>query len=188
MRIIYCALLTLLMGMSSCKNEDSKNDQKVSTSDKKTKELALKNYTSDSLHVSFSYPADWEVRLNGNHLGIFEPLKDSGDAFQENVMIWTEDMPMQISDSLFGKAATTEIKIKNPDTQVTQEGIRKLGNQDFYHFEFDYTNSGNIKYHIFGYTLVNKQRGYNFSCTAELEKASIHAPLFESILSSFKPL
>lgn len=176
------------MGLSSCKNDDANKSQSGIAEDKNSEEIAMKNYTSDSLHLSFSYPADWEVRLNGNHLGIFEPLKDSSDAFQENIMIWNEDMPMQISDSLFGKAATTEINIKNPDTQVTQEGIVKLGNQNFYHFEFDYTNSGNIKYHIFGYTLVYKQRGYNFSCTAELEKASIHAPIFESILSTFKAL
>jgi len=186
--MILITVLVAFISLSSCSSNTTEEHQQQTKNSKSATESDYKTYTSDSLHLSFNYPPDWEVRLNGNRLGIFEPLKDSTDAFQENIMIWIEEMPMQISDTLFGKAATTEIKIKNPNIVLNHEGLKKLGDQNFYHFEFDYTNSGNSMYHIFGYTLVNKKRGYNFSCTSEIAKAGIHSPLFESILSSFKPL
>ncbi len=176
----YPALLSLLLiSLISC------NDKAVK---EESKPLSMKTYVSDSLHVSFSYPENWDVRINGSHLGIFEALKDSTDKFEENIVMWTEDMPLGISDSLYSKAAVTELKIKNPGLDVHVLPVKKLGENTFYPFEFNFANADSTRFFIKGYTLVKDKRGYNFSCTSASSQAEVHSSLFETILSSVKPL
>jgi hypothetical protein len=148
---------------------------------------ALKTYVSPALGIGFSYPDTWEVRENGSRLSVFEALEDSTDNFQENILMWYEDMPMKISDSLFAKAAVAEIMIKNPNLQVSNPKTIQLGKHMYYTFEFDFINTDSATYHIYGYTLVKDSTGYNFSCTADADKASAHKSGFETILSTFIP-
>ncbi len=186
MKIILCATtVVLLTTFAACKNDNeaAKQDSRTDATNS-----GMKMYNSDTMHMSFSYPDTWEVRKNGNRLGVFETLEDSSDDFQENIISWSEDMPIGISDSLYAQAATTEIKIKNPSLTVTKLPSKRLGENTFHLFEFDYTNADSSPYHITGYTLVKDKRGYNFSCTSSMKKAEKHTPIFESILASFKPL
>jgi len=172
-------LLLFFISLTSCNNKSTKE---ASTP------LVMKTYVSDSLHLGFDYPENWEVRMNGSRLGIFELLSDSTDQFEENIVTWTEDMPLGISDSLYSKAAVTELKIKNPGLDVHILPAKKLGKNTFYPFEFDFVNSDSTRFFIKGYTLVKGKRGYNFSCTSMSAEASKHASIFETILSSIKPL
>jgi hypothetical protein len=169
----------LLAGLASC-SDNAKKEQVTPP--------VMKTYLSDSLHVGFSYPENWEVKTNGSHVGVFEFLEDSTDKFQENIVMWTEDMPLEISDSLYSKAAIAELKIKNPFLSVQALPVKKMGELTFYPFEFNFFNANSTHFFIKGYTLVKGKRGYNFSCTSKNDKAAQHASLFETILTSFQPL
>ncbi len=171
--------LLLLAVIASCSDDVKKE---------KAEAPAMKTYRSDSLHVGFSYPENWEVKTNGNRIGVFEAMEDSADKFQENIVMWTEEMPLQISDSLYSKAAIAELKIKNPSLSVHTFPAKKMGENTFYPFEFNFFNADSTHFFIKGYTLVKGLRGYNFSCTARNDKSEQHASLFESILTSFQPL
>jgi PsbP-like protein len=174
--LVIVATLILFSSCSDKKNETSTENSKFQT------------YQSDSLHLSFTYPKNWEIRTLQDKLGIYEELEDSLDDFQENIIIWTEDMPMAISDSLYARAATAELLIKNPLLDIQRLPKRQLGENNFHPFTFEFTNNDSSEYFIFGYTIVKDKRAYNFSCTAAKNKAQGHQSKFESILTTFKPL
>ena len=172
-------LILGVWGMNAC--SDSRPAKPMTTQKNKL-------FRSDSLHMAFEYPDGWEVRTNGDHIGLFEPLENTGDNFQENIMIWTEEMPIGISDSLYSKAATAELKIKNPSLKVDITGARKLGSHTFYSFNFNVVRGDSSSYHVIGYTLMNGKRGYNISCTSTAAGMEKHQAVFDAILSTFKPL
>jgi len=174
--IVFLISLCLIISCSEKKNET--NDQ---TKNQKT-------YQSDSLHLAFDYPQNWEIRALQDKLGVYEELEDSLDDFQENIIIWTEDMPIAISDSLYARAATAELLIKNPLLDINRLPKKQLGENTFHPFTFEFTNNDSSEYFIFGYTMVKDKRAYNFSCTAAKNKAQAHQAKFESILTTFKPL
>jgi len=172
---VACFFL-VLTGCSESKNE-GKNEP---TDHKKT-------FTSDSLHFTISYPANWEVKEKESKVGILEPYKDSTDKFQENIVVWVEEMPLAISDSLYAKATLAELRIKNPTLTIQSFPSKKFGDHTFSYFEFDLPGDDR-NYKVIGYTTVKDRRGYNFSCTYEASASGDYKTSFESIVSTFKPL
>jgi hypothetical protein len=164
---------------------ESKNKE-VAKSD-----IPFKNYRNDSLHFSIDIPENWDLRFNKKNkssVGFFEPLSDSSDAFQENLVIWVEELPVGISDSLYAKAARAQIQLANPSLKVEHQGWYPSKSYRFDHFYFDFTNTDSSTYQIDGYTLLFQKRGYNLSFASEKKYAADHQQIYNQLLESFKPL
>lgn len=168
----------------SCQNESNKNQ-------KKTAEPSTKAYKSDTLHLALEYPALWELKSNNsalNTIGFYEPLTDAKDTYQENLLIWMEEIPFQMPDSSYNKAAITQIKLANPDLDITNKGIFQSDTNAFGHFSFSFTTSDSNSYHVEGYSLLKGKYGYNFSFTSEKSKEGQYAEKINAILKSFKKI
>ncbi len=157
---------------------------------KNTDTHLTKEINSDSLGYALQVPENWNTIENPsqkNILGIFENLKDTSDQFKENIQIWREEIPIPIADSIYQKAAMTQIKIANPDIDIRAGHDIKIDSLLFKGFEFDFVTNDSAAYAVFGYTLLQGDYGYNFNLTTEKDKIKIYKPLFDSIISTFKP-
>ena len=172
-------LTSLFLVLAAC-SETKKEGQKEQTDNQKT-------FTSEGLHFIISYPPNWEVKERESKVGILEPYKDSTDKFQENIVVWVEEMPLAISDSLYAKATLAELRIKNPTLTIQSFPSKKFGDHTFSYFEFDLPGDDR-NYKVIGYTTVKDRRGYNFFCTYEASASGDYKTSFESIVSTFKPL
>ena len=159
----------------------------ISCSNQVSEPLAKKTFRSDSLHFSIQYPNHWEVKEREGKIktiGLFESLQSPEDAYQENIVIWREEIPIPIPDSLYAKAARAEIKITNPSLTLIEEQPRKIGNHLFYPFHFNFITKDSNAYTVYGYTTLQKTHGYNISATTAGDQAKFQQ-MVESILASF---
>ncbi len=155
------------------------------------KSSLTEKFSSDSLHLFLQFPSDWEVLKNPKDpqsVAFVQKAGNKQDSYQENIVFWLEEMPMSVTDSVYLQASVTQLKIANPELNIIKKGKVKLGNYDFSSFSFDMQGKKNVAYAITGYCLVIGQRGYNFSCTALKPDMPQYLPLFQDIISTFKPL
>lgn len=149
------------------------------------------NFKSDTLHFSVNYPKNWEIIRSPdekNSITIVEKITNENDVYQENIVCWSEEMPMALSDSIYFQASVTQLKISNPDLRIEKTGKIKLGENDFSSFTFDFTTNDSTQYEVQGFCLIKGNKGYNFSCTAVKTEMPGHLQTFKEILSTFKPL
>lgn len=184
MKFVGLVLLSIAM-LIGCKEN---TEQEAMKPKEPEQGKGWKEFKSDSLHFSIAFPPGWEARLNGSKVGIFELKKDTNDLFEDNIIIWMEEMPVAIPDSLYAVASVTEFKIKNPGIEPSVLPVRQLGGITYHAFTFDFENKKKETFSILGLTRVAGNRGYNFSCTALKNELTIHEPSFDSILATFKPL
>jgi hypothetical protein len=181
-KIFFLGLGFISITFFSCQNE-------TNTTPKHTSEPSTKTYKSDTLHLVLEYPASWELKSNNNALntiGFYEPLIDTQDTYQENLLIWMEEIPFQMPDSSYNKAAITQIKLANPDLDITKKGIFKSDTNAFGHFSFSFTTADSNSYYVEGYSLLKGKYGYNFSFTSEKGKEGNYTNQINAILKSFK--
>lgn len=171
------ALISIIFCLLGCQNEGDHSEIKKENN---------KEYTSDSLHFGITPLLNWSVKVKENKVGILENYTDSKDSFQENIVVWTEEMPIAISDSLYNKATITELKIKNPKIEVVALPSKKLGKTNFGRFAFTVFLNDSIPCKVLGYTAVKGKRGYNFSCSYLANGNTDYTPIFENILSTVK--
>ncbi|MBK7692053.1 MAG: hypothetical protein IPJ31_13415 [Bacteroidetes bacterium] len=148
-------------------------------------------FTSDSLHFTMSHPSNWEAFVNPvelNTVAFIEKKVDSQDSYKENIVCWMEEMPLEITDSVFFQASITELKISNPQLQIKKLSPVVLGDHTFSSFTFDYYSKDSNAYEVLGYCMVHGKRGYNFACNSEKKDQQKHHPIFKKMLSTFKPL
>lgn len=170
-------LLGIISLFQACSSDDDHD---------KKKKVSNHEFTSDSLHFSVTPLLNWSVKVKENKVGILENYTNSKDSFQENIVVWTEEMPIAISDTLYNKATITELKIKNPNIKVSALPMKKLGNINFGRFEFTIILNDSIPCKVLGYTAVQGKRGYNFSCSYLVNEHINYTSSFENILSTVK--
>lgn len=147
------------------------------------------HYRNDSLHFELDIPQEWHLRINKNNpksVGFFEPIQDSLDAFQENLVLWQEDIPIDLNDSLYAQAAKTQLQISQPDIRIKSLGWQALGNDRMDAFQFDFITNDSSHYRVYGYTLLKNRRGYNFSFSTELNHAALYESKFKKIIQTFQ--
>lgn len=163
----------------------------LSCGEKKALINLTETYKSDSLFCSIQYAKNWEVLQNPqekNTFALVEKLKDSADAYQENLVCWFEEMPIQISDSVFFHSTITQLKISNPTLQIQNLKPITLGKNTFQSFHFEFVSNDKAPYEVFGFCLMHGKLGYNFACTANKKEAKVYQNIFHQILSTFNPL
>lgn len=179
-----CKMKNLILGMiaalviGSCKT-NSPNSALTET------------FRSDSLHFTMNYPSTWEALVNPlelNTVAFVEKKTDSQDSYKENIVCWMEEMPIEISDSVFFQASITELKISNPNLNIKKLPPIKLGNHTFSSFTFDYYSKDSTSYEVLGFCKVQGTRGYNFACNSEKKDLQKHHSIFKEMLTTFKPL
>lgn len=185
MKKIFIIGLLLSVAFFACK-DDTKTTEKKPV-DKKE----LGHLKSDSLKIEFDFPKNWELVRTPNQFNLItikQPLKDSSDAYQENMLIWTEQLPMNISDSIYHLTAITQLKISNPNLTVENKGTKQIGDKVFRQYSFEFTPADSNKYVVNGYTYFNMKdsMGYNFNGTADIKNATEFQSEMETILASFK--
>lgn len=177
MQKFLIALIGTVFLFQACTNDDGHdNKNKVSKNE----------FTSDSLHFSITPLLNWLVKVKENKVGILENYTNSKDSFQENIVVWTEEMPIAISDTLYNKATITELKIKNPNIEIATLPMKKLGNINFGRFAFTIFLNDSIPCKVLGYTAVQGKRGYNFSCSYLVNGNTNYTSSFENMLSTVK--
>jgi hypothetical protein len=151
----------------------------------------MKIYTLDSLHFQIEAPMSWKARQNKNEpnaVTFFENLQNGTDEFEENISIWYESLPLAIADSTYAKAAITQLKITNPNMDISGISTKKIGENIFHGFQFNFTRPDSSHYTVQGYTCLKGLHGYNFICTSDQQQMAAHQAVFDSILTTFKPL
>ncbi len=172
MRKSFIFLFPVLL-FYSCSNRDSQNEKQS------------RAFHSDSLHFHIQLPPGWEAREQGHKAGILEPLTDSADHFRENMVVWTEEMPVAIPDTEYTKLTCTELKIKNPETLIEQLPPLCTPDRCFGHFRFQFPLQPGIPCFVEGYTAVLGNRGYNFSCSF-IDSTKNYPALFENLMHQVK--
>ena len=141
-------------------------------------------FTSDSMHFTIELPKDWKAYARPGKIGLLEPLQDSSDHFQENIVIWTEDLPLPIPDTLYTKATVTELRIKNPDLQIQTYPALSLGENTLGQFAFQVMLNDSVPCRVLGFTALHNNRGYNITCNYLANTKTDYSALFRSILKS----
>lgn len=180
---LWPLLICLNLFLISC--EDAVSEKSTTTA-----KAESVHYRNDSLHFEIDIPQEWNLRINKNNpksVGFFEPIQDSLDAFQENLVIWQEDIPIDLNDSLYAQAAKTQLQISQPDLMIRSLGWLPLGEERMDAFQFDFISKDSSRYRVFGYTFLKNRRGYNFSFSTELEHADVYESKFKKILQTFQP-
>ena len=181
-----CILSVLMItGFIACKN-DPKTDQKPTVST-----VEIMHLKSDSLKIEFDFPKKWETVKAPNQPNLItlkQPLTDPSDAYQENILIWTEQLPMNISDSIYHLTTIAQLKISNPKLTIENKGNKQIGDKKFYQYSFEFTPADSNQYVVYGYTYfnTNDSMGYNFNGTADKKNATAFQKEIETILLSFK--
>ena len=185
MKKICILSILMITGFIACKN-DSKTYGKSNES--KAETIHLK---SDSLKIEFDFPKKWETvktPSQPNLITLKQPLTDASDAYQENILIWTEQLPMNISDSLYNLTTIAQLKISNPKLMVENKGMKQIGDKKFFQYSFEFTPSDSNHYVVNGFTYFNTKdsMAYNFNGTADKKNAGLFQKEIETILLSFK--
>lgn len=185
MKKICILSILMITGFIACKN-DSKTNEKSNES--KAETIHLK---SDSLKIEFDFPKKWETVKTPNQPNLItlkQPLTDASDAYQENILIWTEQLPMNISDSLYNLTTIAQLKISNPKLMIENKGMKQIGDKKFYQYSFEFTPADSNHYVVNGYTYFNTKdsMAYNFNGTADKKNAGLFQKEIETILLSFK--
>ena len=183
-KIIFLLIIAISI-LNSCKNESSKTEANSTP-----KELTT-HLKSDSLKIEFDFPMAWKsIKTQGqkNLITLKQPLTEPADSYQENVLIWTEQLPMNISDSLYQLTVIAELKITNPNLVVKNDGKIQIGDKKFYQYSFEFTPSDSNHYVVNGYTYFNTKdsMAYNFNATSELKNNSKFKSDIEELISTFK--
>lgn len=179
----YILLVIIILGVNACNSEKEQKD-------KKSKEGFI-NYKNDSLGFEISIPENWIMHTekgDTKSITFFEPKSDSLDSFKESIVVWVEEMPMAISDSVYAQAAITQIKISNPNLEIENKGIELNSTDTLHAFTFKFVTDDSSKYYVNGYTTVNKLKGYNISFTGLEKDKENHKVLFDDIKNSIKVL
>ncbi len=174
----FLVVVTLLSLLFAC-------DDKKNTIDLR------ETFQSDSLHFSINYPSNYEVLKNpkdGQSIAIVRKIGNDNKQYRDNMVCWTEEMPMAISDSVYLQASITQLKISNPALSILKQPAQQLGPHLFSAFSFEYQAKNDSLFTVNGFCLVKGQRGYNFSCTALTREMPEKMETFKKILSSFQPL
>jgi hypothetical protein len=156
-----------------------------------TEEPKMKTYQSDSLKLTIQYPTTWEQKTNPNTpnmVGFFEPLSDSADQYQENLQLWVDEIPFELPDSIYKKAAITQIQLANPTFNIKRLPEIKTSQATFSHFQFEFTTNDSTQYMVNGYVFLKKKYGYNINFTSEKNKWEKYETIIEQLLQTFKPL
>ena len=185
MKKIFTLSVLMITGFIACKN-DSKTNEEPTVSTAET--IHLK---SDSLKIEFDFPKKWETVKTPNQPNLItlkQPLTDPSDAYQENILIWTEQLPMNISDSIYHLTTIAQLKISNPKLTIENKGNKQIGDKKFYQYSFEFTPADSNHYVANGYTYFNTKdsMGYNFNGTADKKNATAFQKEIETILLSFK--
>lgn len=181
---IWPLLICLNLFLIACEDAESKKN----TSKPVTESV---HYRNDSLHFEINIPQDWNLRINKNNpksVGFFEPIQNSLDAFQENLVIWQEDLPIELNDSLYAQAAKTQLQISQPELKIKSLGWQTLGKDRMDAFQFDFFTNDSSRYRVYGYTYLKNRRGYNFSFSTEFHHADAYDSKFKKIIQTFQPL
>ncbi|MBL7764586.1 MAG: hypothetical protein JNJ58_00700 [Chitinophagaceae bacterium] len=153
--------------------------------------LKYKTYRSDSLHFSLKAPEDWqtEEKLQGQKtFALTESPKDSLKEYKGNLVIWLEELPIPVADSVYAQAAVTQIKISNAQLNISPLTQILRGNKHYFHFQFDFSTVDSMHYAVEGYTLLHQLHAYNMIFTCEKTKSATYKPILDTILNSFTAL
>jgi hypothetical protein len=175
---VFVLLLTACTGV----NEENSND------------ASSKHLENKALRFALDYPKNWTHTYEGDTLSsalltIQTPLDSGGnDAYQENITLTHEVLPMRIDDSVFHFATIREIMLNNHNTfSVKDLGRKKMGANNFREYTFSFKHDSS-DYVVHGYTFYKDSVGYRFSYTSTPQAETKFTKSLEGILSSFKPL
>jgi hypothetical protein len=185
MKKIFILSLLIITSFIACKN-----DSKINEKPNETK-ADITHLKSDSLKIEFDFPKNWQAVKTPNQFNLItlkQPLVDSLDAYQENILVWTEQLPMNISDSIYHLTTIAQLKISNPNLTIENKGTKQIGDKIFYQYAFEFTPADSNHYIVNGYTYFNTKdsMGYNFNGTADKKNAVLFQKEMETILISFK--
>lgn len=146
---------------------------------------------SNKMGIEFDFPKHWKaVRSPGkdNVITLQEPLHIGKDPYQENILIWSEQLPMQISDSLYAQTVVAELKITNPKFTVTNLPARIIAGKKFYSYHFQFTPADSNVYEVHGFTYYHAadSTGYNFNVTTQQTQTNSFLPQAIQVIESFK--
>jgi hypothetical protein len=162
-------------------------------SDKKANSTNGHHLESKILKISVDYPKAWSIFYTpdstspGSLITLQSPLENEADTYQENVSVYHEDLPIKVSDSLFHRAAMSQVRIANPSLTVIDKGIQKFGNNSYHSFAFDFTKES-TSYVVKGFTIMKDSTGYTFNFTGAKNNEEKYGSALAGILQSFKPL
>lgn len=180
----HYAILMLSVFIFSCEE----NSKPIKKSDNNEKRI----YENKQMKFQLTLPAQWTINEENavNNEIMFIEQKEDSTKLQNisNILLWQENMPMHLDDSLYTQAAITEIKITKPDIQITKYPNIVTPKGTFGHFGFVYPSETPNKLFMHGYTFVADTVGYNFTCASSIKDTSYYNNVFLSIIQSFQLL
>jgi hypothetical protein len=131
-----------------------------------TKSTSFVTYLSKDSSYTFTYPQDWFATEKPNGVLLLQPLTDSMDVYQENILIQTEVLPMKIKDSIYYKSLRTQINIANPTVEITDLPDTNIQNKTYSRFQFYFSSSEGIPFKVMQAATMRDSTGYLFISTS----------------------
>lgn len=182
MRLYSLILLTVFI--FSCEE----NNKTIKKNDNNEKQV----YENKQMKFKLTLPALWTVNEENavnNEIMFLEQKDDSTKQKNvSNMIVWQENMPMHLDDSIYTQAAITEIRITKPNIQITKYANIVTSTGTFGHFGFVYPSETPNKIFMHGYTLVSDTVGYNFTCSSSIQDTAYYNAFFLSVIQSFQLL
>ncbi len=174
-KIIVVTLLPLLYFLIACSNQSDSNY------------AGYRKYTPKDSSYIISYPETWDARRGRRsfQLMLISPKTDSADAFQENVIIFREDMSIDHTLKDFVDETIQEKLPKSlKDFKLLKKESVKINGEDAYRLE--YTFSYRMPVRSVGYIFDKEGFAYVVLGTAPDSTFASYSNIFDNIGKSFK--
>lgn len=157
------------------------------TSCKERKSTEIKSFYSERMKMQFEYPSYYQLKFDSiQHKIYLQDTLISTPKNRNNILIWLEEMPLEISDTIYAKASFTQQRILTPEIQLIDEKIETINGNCFFIYKYIQNPQENMQTSFA--TLVKQNRGYNIQSSSSKEYLNTQDSILQTLLQSFKTL
>ncbi len=140
-------------------------------------------------NYKLQYPASWTLDTSksiGPAIFFFSPLENAEDKFRENVNVLIQDLRGEdINLSRYKEITDKQVNDLATDGEILESSISRKNGQEFYRITY-VMSQGKFRVKITSVCLIQNEKAYLSTFTAEVDKYDAYKKMAEQILASFK--
>ncbi len=177
--VVLFAVFLLFFG---CGNKKDRQETKS-----KSVNGFIQYYPADSSY-SISFPESWEVKKGRQsfQLMALSPVKDSSDLFREDVIIFREKYPKEVTDiDGYLNFSLKKIPTLLKNFKEGKSGKTNINGNDSRWFEYTFTMNGKRVQKCLAYIFEKNNYGYVVLSSAVDSTYNSYKPVFKKISNTF---
>lgn len=143
-------------------------------------------FESDKDGFSMDFPGTWQTRENFMSTSVIglSPLESANDTFAENVNVVVEELSQNVPLTTYTKASGQNLAKFLNQYKLLENKTVQLNGHDAQRLVYEHTQ-GQFKLRALVYLVVEGDRGYVLTCTAERASYAKYQGQFEKICQTF---